>query len=150
MKRYLVMFALVLAALVGCAEEPRDSQTEMRLDVARQMVQAWNDQNWERVYALFAQDGVFQSMMKEPIVGREAIRKQFRYIEEGVDRIELQVVNMGLINNAVFIERVDDFHFRGRYGRVPVVGVLEIEDGKVVEWREYYDGATLESALAGE
>lgn len=145
--RMLMLSSVFLGLLAGCAES-RNAEADARLAVARQMIEAWNERNWEGVYALFAEDGVLHSVMKEPVVGRDAIRQQLRYIEEGVDRIELQVVNMGVIDEVVFIERIDDFHFRGRHGRVPVVGVLEIEDGKVQEWREYYDRATLENAVA--
>ena len=48
----------------------------------------------------------------------------------------------------VFIERVDDFVYKGKHSRVPVVGVLEIENGEVTAWREYYDRAQLMEALA--
>lgn len=64
-----------------------------------------------------------------------------------MDRIELEVENLGVINGLVFMQRVDDFHFNGRHGRVPVIGVLEIDGGLIREWREYYDRATLENAV---
>lgn len=148
MVRVPMVLGIVLLCAGGCAEQ-NDSADEQRLEVAGQMVEAWNNRDWEKVYMLFAEDGVLHSVMKEPVVGREAIRRQLHYIEEGVDRIELQIINMGVVNDVVFIERVDDFHFRGRHGRIPVVGVLEIADGKVKQWREYYDLATLESAVSG-
>jgi len=52
-----------------------------------------------------------------------------------------------VVGDVVMLERVDDFVFNGQPGQVPVVGVMEIEDGKVSAWREYYDYATLEHAL---
>ncbi|MEM8500249.1 MAG: limonene-1,2-epoxide hydrolase family protein [Pseudomonadota bacterium] len=36
----------------------------------------------------------------------------------------------------------------GHHGGVPVVGVLETKGGRILAWREYYDRATLEKALA--
>ena len=47
----------------------------------------------------------------------------------------------------VFIERVDDFVYRGKHGAVPVVGVVEVEKGRVQAWREYYDRAQLLEAM---
>ena len=139
----------ILAALALSPMAHSDTDDE-KLRVAQEMIDAWNALNWERVYTLFAKDGVLHSVMHEPSVGRDAIRKRLHYIEQGVERIELQITHMGVIDGVVFMERVDDFHFNGRHGRVPVVGVLEIDGGKIQEWREYYDRATLERAVAAE
>lgn len=121
--------------------------TDPRLQVAGEMVRAWNEQDWDRVYDLFAEDGVLHSMMMEPIVGRENIRSRLSALEGGIERIELQIRNSGIINDVVVLERVDDFVYNGKYSRVPVVGVMEIADGKVQEWREYYDHESLIVAL---
>jgi len=147
----LLMTALVsLIAIAGCSQSKVADSDEEKLRVARSMVEAWNTLDWEQVYDLFTEDGVLHSVMHEPVVGRPAIRERLDYLEKGVDRIELQIRHMGVIDGVVFMERVDDFEFNGRHGEVPVVGVLEIKDGKVAEWREYYDRATLERAVAPE
>jgi limonene-1,2-epoxide hydrolase len=61
----------------------------------------------------------------------------------GASRLELRLKNIAVVGNTVFLERVDDFDFKGHPGAVPVVGVMEISDGKVKVWREYYDRAQL-------
>jgi len=142
---------LIITMMLGVILNHRDVRAadgaDPRLEVAGRMVQAWNDQDWEQVYDLFAEDGVLHSMMMEPIVGRENIRARLSALEDGVERIELQIRNSGIINDVVVLERVDDFVFNGEYSRVPVVGVMEIADGKVQEWREYYDHESLVEAL---
>lgn len=67
---------------------------------------------------------------------------------DGIEAIELKVRNIGVIGDVVVIERVDDFVFNGKHGSVPVVAVLEIADGKVKEWREYYDHASLVAEMS--
>jgi limonene-1,2-epoxide hydrolase len=118
-----------------------------KLAVAKEMFQAWRDLNWERVYALFAEDGVLHSMMDQPVVGRAEIRKRLSGLAPGIERIDLKVKHIGVIDGRVFVERVDDFVYKGHAGAVPVVGVLEIEHGKIVAWREYYDRAQLLQAM---
>ena len=120
---------------------------EERLGVAQAMVDAWNGQDWETVYGLFAEDAVLRSMMLEPIVGRAAIRERLSKLAPGVEEIELQLRNFGTIGEVVVLERVDDFTYLGKHSRVPVVGVMEIDNGQVQEWREYYDHASLARAL---
>ena len=116
---------------------------EERLAVARDMFDAWNREDWDRVADLFAEDGVLHSVMQDPIVGRAAIDTRIRALTQGLERIELRIKALGVIDHRVFVERVDDFDVNGHHGEVPVVGILRIEDGHVTEWLEYYDRATL-------
>ncbi len=146
MKTISILVMLIMAFFLGaCA--PVDSANEEKLEVANEMVQAWNNKDWERVYDLFAKDGVLHSVMVEPIKGREEIRARLSGLVSGIESIELQIQNMGVVNDVVMLERVDDFVYRGKHSRVPVVGVMEIANGKVTKWREYYDQATLAAAL---
>lgn len=138
------LLALGSLAMTPAARADTDQQ---KLDVAKAMFKAWEDLDWERVYALFADDGVLHSMMMEPVKGRAAIRERLSKMAPGVERIALQVAHLGIVDGLVFVERVDDFVYKGHAGRVPVVGVLEIEGGQVKVWREYYDHAQLAAAM---
>jgi limonene-1,2-epoxide hydrolase len=115
-----------------------------RLITAHEMINAWNRLDWDRVIELFAEDGRLHSMMEaEPTVGRDDIGRRIRKLAEGVTEVNLEIRNIGIVNGMVFTERVDRFTANGNHGAVPVVGLLEIEDGHVTAWREYYDRATL-------
>ena len=139
--------ALALLACTDSSTEPAAPEDDA-MRVTMEMVDAWNRMDWDRVVGLFAEDAVFQSMMMEPLVGREVIGPHMRALVDGLERIELQIANKAAVGNVVFIERVDDFVYKGKHSRVPVVGVLEIENGEVAAWREYYDRAQLMEALA--
>lgn len=136
---------LVLSVIApGPARADTDAE---KLAVVRQMLQAWHDLDWPRVYELFAEDGVLHSMMDEPVVGRAAIRERLAKLAPGISRIDLKVRTIGVLDGRVIVERVDDFVYNGHAGAVPVVGVLEVQDGKVKVWREYYDRAQLLQAM---
>lgn len=141
--------AAALAAPAASAAEPAPdaAPTANAIAVVEQMFAAWHERDWERAYALFHEDGVLHSMMMEPIVGRAAIRARLEPLLAGIERIDLEVRRIGVVDGAVVVERVDDFVFRGHAGRVPVVGVLEVEDGLIKVWREYYDHAQLRAAM---
>jgi limonene-1,2-epoxide hydrolase len=112
------------------------------------MMQAWKNSDWRKVGDLFAEDGVLWSMMVEPVRGREAIYKRIAALGEGVEGgVTLDVTHMGIIDGLVFMERTDRFIYKGKAGSVPVVGILDVRNGKVQEWREYYDRASLMSAM---
>lgn len=136
---------LLLATAAPQASADTDAQ---KLATVRQMIDAWNTRNWPQVYDLFAQDGVLQSMMlAEPTVGREAIAKRIGALAKDISKIELRIRHIGVVDGVVFIERVDDFVYRGNHGAVPVVGVVEVEQGRVKAWREYYDRAQMIEAM---
>ena len=114
------------------------------LEVAREMVQAWNDQDWDKVGQLFAPDGVLHSMMIDPVVGRDEVAARIKALGAGVSWIELEIERMGVIDGRVYMERMDRFVYNGHRGNVPVMGMLQInDDGLVQLWRDYYDRAQL-------
>jgi limonene-1,2-epoxide hydrolase len=59
--------------------------------------------------------------------------------------IKVDVHNVASVGTTVFTERVD--HVIMNDGStsmsIPVVGVTEFEDGKIIAWREYFDSAAL-------
>ncbi|HWV26573.1 MAG TPA: nuclear transport factor 2 family protein [Aeromicrobium sp.] len=115
-------------------------------DLAREMFAAWDTLDWDKVVALFAEDGVLHSVMQEPVVGRAAIAERMAVLAKAT-RIELQIEALGIIDGRVFVQRVDDFDYEGHHGRVPVVGVISMADGQITEWLEYYDRPTLLAGL---
>jgi limonene-1,2-epoxide hydrolase len=119
------------------------SDTE-KLAAANEMIDAWNRLDWERVIELFAPQGYLHSMMETlPTVGRDAIRARLEALTKGASEVRIELRNAGVINGTVFLERVDNFVVNDKSGSMPVVGVLEIDDGLVIGWREYYDRSVL-------
>ena len=145
--RHQVFAVLCVALLANAAPAARADSDAEKIATVRQMIQAWNTRNWDKVYDLFAQDGTLQSMMLPPTVGREAIKKRIGALAVDISSIELKVRHIGVADGVVFVERVDDFVYRGKHGAVPVAGVVEVENGRVKTWREYYDRAQLLEAM---
>jgi limonene-1,2-epoxide hydrolase len=148
----VLAMAAVLASTTAAASKPVPVQApakenkvmkDPRIVVVEDMIQAWNDRDWKKVGDLFTEDGVLHSMMIEPVKGRTAIAARISALGAGIDSITLHIRNIGIVGEVVVIERVDEFVYNGHHGKVPVVGVLEVENGGVKEWREYYDRAEL-------
>ncbi|MFN3585352.1 SgcJ/EcaC family oxidoreductase [Phenylobacterium sp.] len=138
------MAVAALAVLLAPAPALSADTDAGRIAVVKEMIAAWKAADWRKVGDLFAEDGVLHSMMIEPVKGREAIYQRIAALGEGApDGVILDVSHMGVIDGLVFIERVDRFTYKGKPGAVPVVGVLDVQDGKVKVWREYYDRAQL-------
>jgi limonene-1,2-epoxide hydrolase len=123
------------------------AKADPRVAVVREMAAAWNARDWDKVVGMFAEDGVLHSMMLEPIVGRKSIDVRIKQLGAGISDITLDLKNVAVTGDTVFIERVDRFTYNGHKGEVPVVGVIEVKNGKVQAWREYYDRKELLTAM---
>ena len=110
---------------------------------AHEMAAAWKALDWRKVADMFAEDGRLHSMMVEPVVGRDAVYARVSGLGDGCQSITLNFRNIGVIDGRVFVERTDEFVYRGKSGVVPVVGILEFQGELISEWREYYDRAHL-------
>lgn len=133
-----------IALSAGLAIAPGVFAEDAPLVVAHNMVNAWNDLDADAIAELFAEDGTFQSMMMdEGLQGREAMREHFTRLLAGATMLKLELRNIAENNGSVFLERVDYFTYKGKEGSLPVAAVLDIKDGKVSAWREYYDRSAL-------
>lgn len=59
-----------------------------------------------------------------------------------------QVSHGDATRGTVLNERDDRLFIHGRWASLPLVGVFEIENGKIVLWRDYFDRATLFEAMS--
>lgn len=110
-----------------------------KIAVGRAMIDAWNDKDWDLAASMLTDDSVLHSMMIDPIVGREAIHQRISGIGALADSIDLKLLNIGVINGTLYMERMDTFVCKGKPGATPVCGALEFEGDKIKMWREYYD-----------
>lgn len=122
-------------------------RSETSLRVARAMIDAWRNLDWDRVVETFAEDGTLQIVPLEPYTGRAAIRAHLDQIASGIEKLDFSIKHLNAIGHTVLFERFDEFVYKGRAASVPVVGVMEVSDGHVKAWREYMDLATMAKAI---
>ena len=62
----------------------------------------------------------------------------------GLDRIEVELLSIVAANGVVHTQRVDSLYARSGalLARAPVAGVLHLRDGKIVQWKEYFDAGS--------
>lgn len=118
-----------------------DAVEDEKVAVVKAEFAAWNRLDFKAASDLFAEDGVFRPMAGKALIGRAAIAEIFALLGAGYNSVNMNVINMGRVGDVVFAERLDSFVYKGHAGKVPIVGVLTIENGKIKEWREYNDHA---------
>ena len=114
--------------------------------VVLDMLATWESRDYEKIMSYFGEDAVYHNIPVKPIHGKKAIAEIFKAFFEVMDVSILEVLNSAANGNVVFTERVDRFRFRkdGKRIDLPVNGVFEVRDGKIVSFRDYFDLASFE------
>ncbi|MBL8337723.1 MAG: limonene-1,2-epoxide hydrolase family protein [Rhodoferax sp.] len=110
-----------------------------KIAVFKAMEDAWQAKQWRVCADMFAEDGVLQSMMLEPVVGREVFYERMVKMERPNKEVRMHIHHIGVIDGRVFAERTDEIIIDGVSRSVPVVGIMEFRGPLVSLWREYYD-----------
>ena len=106
--------------------------------LVREFVAAWERRDTDYIVEHFAEDGVYHSMPLTPIVGKDALRAWVESFE-GKPPGRLDVRHQVASDRVVMNERVDSITLNGKPVTLPIVGVFEVEDGRIKAWREYFD-----------
>jgi limonene-1,2-epoxide hydrolase len=99
----------------------------------------------ERIGELFTDTTVWVQPGLPTVVGADAAIQLVRTWGAGFTGYQLEIRNVASTDRAVLIERRETFrHPDGSVNFVlPVVGVAEFRDGRITEWREFYDTALI-------
>jgi limonene-1,2-epoxide hydrolase len=110
------------------------------------------EQDVDRMTALMAEDIIWQINVPSwsPLVGREVAReelaRQNTLSTGGLPGSE--VLNVASNGGVVFTERSDVFEMGEKRITLRVNAVLEVVEGKIAAWREYYDSVDLARQLS--
>lgn len=108
---------------------------------------SWRGRDIDVIMSYLAADAIYHNMPVAPIVGADAIRGIFSAFLGIFSDAALDIVSIAAKPDLVLTERVDKFTMQdGRSVIMPVCGVFEIRDGKIVRFSDYFDLASFESA----
>ena len=111
------------------------------------LLQPWRTNDIAAIAGTFAEDGVLHSMMGTPIRGRGSLRKVLGKHLAHILKIEFEIRNIAMNGDVLILERVDHVTTPEGLHSLPVVGVIELRDGLIQAWREYFDSVQAASAL---
>lgn len=103
---------------------------------------AWSRRNVEELMSYFSDDAVYHNMPMAPLKGKAAIQTILHQIIDPATAIDWEILHTAVEGEIVFTERVDRFQMGERKVELPVAGVFEVRNGKIVAWRDYFDMAT--------
>lgn len=152
------VFCVVMASAVsitscGFAADADNMEEAKEVQLVRKALKTYELMDWDKWVMLFAEDGMLHSVMRDPFVGREALKARMIEFHDGIGiehgSLTLDIRNIGKVaDNVVMVERMDAWYQNGTKRQVPAVGVFVFdENGLIKVWREYYDLATLRDQM---
>lgn len=122
--------------------------TKTPTEIIRNFCLAFSRMDVEELMGYFTEDAVYHNMPGPPARGSEAVRRTISSFLKGWQKTDWEILNIAADGNTVFAERVDRTVAGGKNIDLPVVGVFELEGGKIKAWRDYFDLATYTRAMS--
>ena len=135
-------------------DKPKMPETER---VVRIFHESWDRRDPERGAAVIAEDCRFEDIARaELLSGREGYLRDYHRWREAFPDGEVKIVNVIVQNTWAVVEfvsrgtqtgplhsRLGSFPATGRRMEASCCSVMRVENGKVVEGRDYYDAASI-------
>ena len=120
------------------------------IEVVNGLMRSFEELDVEKTLSFFSSDAVWTNVpIGPPARGIEEIRKamgSFGFTPEAVEFVihhTAENAEAGVVMN----ERTDRFKTEKGWLEIRVMGTFELNDGKVQEWRDYFDMAEFQKQL---
>ena len=118
-------------------------------ELIREFIAAWSRLDAAELAAYFADEGCYFNMPARPVKGRANVEAFIRGFTSTWTETTWELRNIAAAGDLVFTERLDRTKTTKGNVDLPCFGVFEMRDGKIVEWRDYFDMATFMNAMKG-
>ncbi|MBV1913951.1 MAG: nuclear transport factor 2 family protein [Pseudomonadales bacterium] len=116
-------------------------------EIIRDFVEAWSTLDVKKLIEFFAEDGCYYNMPAQPVRGKENVEVLIGNFLASWTETTWDILNISEAGNVVFCERLDRTKTTAGDVDLPCVGVFEMQDGKIKEWRDYFDMSTFVNAM---
>lgn len=113
------------------------------LDTAFAFLKAMEKKDYDSAVALIAPGCEYTNMPMGTVHGPDGVRGTLEPFFAPILENDFRILRTAAQGPIVFIERLDRHRGADGWFELPVTGVMEIHDGKITVWREYFDLATI-------
>ena len=117
------------------------------LDVVNSFLKVAAQRDYDAARELVTDDLEYQNMMLPPVIGKDAMVETLEFLLAMCESSEWKVLREVANGDLVMNERVDSFVKDGVSYDLPVAGVFTLRDGKIAVWHDYFDLATITTAM---
>jgi uncharacterized protein (TIGR02246 family) len=116
--------------------------------VVRRFLAAWSRLDPRELAGYFSEDGTYHNVPMPPVRGRANIEETIRAFTASWTATDWEVRHVLAAKGIVMAERIDRTRAGDKRVELPIVGVFELEDGKIKVWRDYFDLGTYLQAMS--
>ena len=122
-------------------------------ELVRTFIKHIESKDLDSACALMTDDCEYDNVPMAKVFGVEAVKQVLGPFTAGCSEIDWVIVRQSsagdMTSGVVLNERVDRFKMGDRWVELPLAGVFEVKNGKIALWRDYFDLATFQKAMAG-
>jgi limonene-1,2-epoxide hydrolase len=112
---------------------------------------AWPTEDATGLGSFFHEDATYHNGPLDPVKGRNAIVATFAQFMKMGGQVGVDIMHMVAEGEIVMTERVDHItRDDGTTMSLPMMGVIEVHDGLIAAWRDYFDLGQFTSHMLGE
>lgn len=111
-------------------------------DLIEEFCKAWSRLDPAELASYFTEDGVYHNMPTAAVAGRQAVEKFIRGFTASWTETEWDILNLAEVGDVVIAERLDRTKAGDKSVDLPCTGVFTLRDGKIANWRDYFDLGT--------
>jgi limonene-1,2-epoxide hydrolase len=150
-RRFLEASTATAGLLAGASLAKAEPATEP-LQVLQGVILAWRRKDLEAMLQYIDDDIAWHSHVgSPPLLGKAAMREFATRLTTTMKEIHWRVFEAAVDGDRLHVEGVDDYVAQdGRRVAIPYAGVLKVRNGRIVEWRDYFDRALFDRLKAGE
>jgi limonene-1,2-epoxide hydrolase len=111
------------------------------IEIVKSFIASWKTVDIDHIMSFLSEDIFYHNIPMEPVSGLAATRASFKSMDK-LESADWELLNIAANGNVVLTERIDRFVISGKSLSIPVMGVFEVENGKIKAWRDYFDLAT--------
>lgn len=122
------------------------TQVQSPIDVVRSFIAAVEKKDFDTALQYVDKDCEYHNMPMAKVFGPDGVRAVLEPFFAPTLENEFVVLRQAVDGPLVFVERLDRHRLPSGWVELPVTGVLEVHDGRITIWHEYFDGPTLLNA----
>ncbi len=117
--------------------------------IIRDFIAAWSGLDAAHIASYFADDGCYFNIPTQPVKGRENVENFIRGFTATWTETQWDIRTIAAAGDLVYAERLDRTKTTQGDVDLPCCGVFQMENGKIKEWRDYFDLNTFMQAMKG-
>lgn len=128
-----------MTAQVEVINNQEDTQSQDPQAVVEAFFNACSTLDFDAAMEFIDDHCVYKNMPFHTAKGKNRIQRDLSLMAKGMNQFAVDIINIAVNGNVVLTERIDTLGGRFFKIDIPLMGVLVVNNGKITEWRDYFD-----------